>query len=213
MKQKEYSFHSSGLQKVNQEAESIFTSHLLNLDRISKDIKTLEETLRMAAIPFFFIYVFSSENRRYWRTKYLDLPDGSIPDGRGLFECYEEHCLVWGKNSDNQYRLSYNVYVSEDELEEHEHEGKERIEIISRLKPFLKYSKPLIESKAHIRINIENELPHFYRDLIRALKSEKGVGVVIDYTPEFSKKHFLPHLCISSTNSFGKIEERIFTNE
>lgn len=137
-------------------------------------------------------------------------PNGELPVSKGLFEVHKEHCLVWGKNVDKQYRLSHNTYISENQIEKSHYEEKESIKIIDRLKPYLESSKPLIESKIHIRIKIENVLVDFYRDLIEALKSQKGVGVIVEHSPEFLKKHFGSQLWMHCSNSDEKIDEMIF---
>lgn len=157
-------FSSLALQEIDSEAETVISSHLQSLDRVSNDIKSLEEKLKVAAIPFTFVYVLSSKEF------VLHEDDSSYNDK----EIWDDLCLVWGKNETNDFRLLYNVYVTEDFIAQ----GS-----CSESSPELKSSKPLIESKSRIRLQIENELPDFYRKIIKALESKTREEIIFEFSP------------------------------
>lgn len=157
-----YTFSSPTLQKIDSEAETVISSHLQSLDRVSNDIKSLEEKLKTAAIPFTFIYILSTRNTV------------SQEDGWEDRDIWEEPCLVWGKSETNDFRLLYNLYKTEDiSVQGSTYEGTPKLEL----------SKPLIESKAHLRLQIENELPFFYELIIKSIKTESKKGRIIVSSP------------------------------
>ena len=174
MKEK-YTFSSPTLQKIDSEAETVISSHLQSLDRVSNDIKSLEEKLKTAAIPFTFIYILSMRR---------------IPSQEDR-DVWEEPCLVWGKSDTNDYRLLYNLYKTEDiHVEGLTCEGSPKLEL----------SKPLIELKSHLRLQIENELPFFYELIINSLKSESKKGCIIVLSPSDPSDFF--------TSAFSRIMDR-----
>lgn len=181
------SFSSLSLQKINLEAESIISSHLQALDRISNDIKALEERLKMAGIPFAFTYIISSDERRYIRTAYQQIsPYHEVPY-RAEFVEYTDNCLFWGKNETDEFRLSYNVYITESEMEKYTSDEEKTYErVVNEGKPRLSSSKPLIETKSHFRIKIEKELLDFYTLIIEALKTKKDHDCIVKYSPNYN---------------------------
>ena len=60
---------SERLQQVHNESEKIISSHIQRLDRISNDIKALEEVLLRAGIPFEFSYHLKKEICAFDQTK------------------------------------------------------------------------------------------------------------------------------------------------
>lgn len=180
------SFFSRALQEVDAEAEKVISSHLQNLDRISSDIKALEDQLSKAGVPFTFIYVFNSEKKTCQAVPYGDMevhvPFEAVPYQAKIFDRYHEHCLVWGKLDDHDYRLGYQVYLCEDELAKSEDEN-DKFKVAKRNKPVLLSSKPLIESKSYVRLRIEHDLPHFYKAIIEALKLKKEKTRIVEVSP------------------------------
>ncbi|PJD94524.1 MAG: hypothetical protein CK425_11115 [Parachlamydia sp.] len=176
---KKLSFTSSSLQKINSEADLIISSHLQDLDRISNDIKALEERLKGAGIPFNFLFVLSSESRRCaYATRSHGCPIAELIE-------YTNNCLAWGKTKDGEFRLCHSVYITQNEIEEyHCDEGSFEKEI-ERGEPMLSASKPLIETKSNFRLKIENELPFFYRMILDALKKERDQENVVKYSPNY----------------------------
>jgi predicted Rdx family selenoprotein len=146
------SFTSLSLQEINIEADLVISKHLQDLDRVSNDIRTLEGILKRAGIPFTFIYVLSSDWKKYQRaaSRVVD-PYEEVPY-TGQFIEYIDNCLVWEKDEDGEYRLSHNTYVTENEMEKIKGEGEK---VYERLKeggePRLSSRKPLIETKSHFR--------------------------------------------------------------
>lgn len=182
------SFTSASLQKINVEADSIISNHLQDLDRISNDLKALEERLKIAGIPFTFLYVISSEQRRYERTVYQTMsPYDELPY-TGEFIEYTDNCLIWGKNEAGEYRLRYNVYHTENEIEKYNGDGEK---VYKRIRgegvPRLFTSKPLIETKSHFRLKIENELPVFYKMIVEVLRTKRDQDRIVEYSPNYNQ--------------------------
>jgi hypothetical protein len=182
------SFTSTSLQKINSEADSIISSHLQDLDRISNDIKALEERLKAAGIPFTFLYVLSSEKRRFERTAYQNMSPYDEFPYTAEFREYTDNCLVWGKTEDGEYRLSYNIYITENEIEKYNGDGEKVYEREREVgEPKLSTSKPLIETKSNFRLKIENELPVFYKMIIEALKTKRDQDRIVEYSPSYNQ--------------------------
>lgn len=80
---------SENLQKIHSSAEEVIASHVQRLDRISNDIRALEEILLKAGIPFKFSY---SLKREFW----LD------SEGKKTDQTY--YYLIWDKK-----RIIYEV--------------------------------------------------------------------------------------------------------
>lgn len=177
-------FVSKKLSEINSDANLIISSHLNQLDRISNDIKELEVILQKAAIPFTFIYVLSLEKRKYQDVRY-NAPYGEHPYDVKIVE-NKEHCLVLGKNKDNKCRLSYNIYISNDVIEKCYHESGPYEETHEE-KAILNFSKPLIETKSHIRFKTEKELPLFYEEIIKCLQNENTKDLIIEQSPNYSE--------------------------
>lgn len=181
------SFTSASLQKINYEADSIISSHLQDLDRISNDIRALEERLKTAGIPFTFLYVLSSEKRRFETTVYQSMYPYDGPY-TAEFREYTDNCLVWGKTEDGEYHLSYNIYITENEIEKYNDDGGKVYEREREMgEPKLSASKPLIETKSNFRLKIENELPVFYKMIIEALKTKRDQDRIVEYLPSYNQ--------------------------
>lgn len=172
------SFASPSLQIFSSEADSVISNHLRDLDRVSNDIKALEERLKTAGIPFNFTYIFSSEQTRFVRPnsrEKLPYPDEFIK--------HTDHCLVWGKN-EGEYRFSYNVYVTQIEIFKYG-DGEKVLERYQDGESNLSLSKPLIETKSHFRVKIEKELSSFYKLIIEALKTKRDQENIFNYSPNY----------------------------
>lgn len=180
------SFTSASLQKINLEADPIITSHLQDLDRISNDIKALEERLKAAGIPFTFLYVLSSKERRIERTAYKSTADEEIPCTAEFCE-YTDNCLAWERTEEGEYRLSYNIYITENEIEKNNGDGGKVEESEGVGEPKLATTKPLIETKSNFRLKIENELPIFYKMIIEALKTKREQDRIVEYSPNYNQ--------------------------
>lgn len=182
-----FSFACPSLQKINSEAEPVISSHIQTLDRISNDTKALEERLKIAGISINYIYVLSYGKKKYRGTVYKAIvPFEEFPFTADLEE-YTEECLVWGKNKDGDYRLSYNIYTTRDEIEEEIDEKGEKVEKIKvRGEPYISFYRPLIETKSQIRLKIEKELPIFYSKIIEALKTNRDKDRIVDYSPNYN---------------------------
>lgn len=104
---KKIAFTSQSLQEINLEAEWVISTHLQDLDRISNDIKSLEQQLESSGIHFTFYFVLSTEERRFKRIQGMsyDLIQSEIAE-------QTDHCQVWGKCDENKSRLSYNIYFN-----------------------------------------------------------------------------------------------------
>jgi hypothetical protein len=91
------SFTCPTLQKIDSEAASVITNHLLGLNRISNNIKAMETSLEKAAIPFTFIYVVSSTEKRFVE----HVSNGFMPYQVEFIESTDD-CIVWGKTENRQ---------------------------------------------------------------------------------------------------------------
>jgi|GEM_PF-6042987 len=180
MKQK-LSFSSPTLQQIDSEAEEIISARLKHLDQLRDDIRAIEERLKSAAIPFDFVYVFSSDESSYEGEHGLGI-DYDVQ----TFTEYKDFCIVWGKSEQDEYRLSYQVFITKDEtLQFYDNEC---IKVINEKlchagDPVLSFSKPLLETKSQFRLQIENELPHFYKMIVEALKTRSHEDFVVVYSP------------------------------
>lgn len=185
MKTKE-SFFSPLLQRINLEAEDVISNHLQDLDRISNDIKALEERLKSAGIPFAFHYMLSSEDRRYSGVGFnVTAFNQQIPYPAEFVE-QTNSCLVWDKCSDGNYRLSHNIYVNVNEIDKYDDGNGQHAEKIRDCgENKLTFSKPLIETKSHFRVKIEKELVPFYKAIIEALKTKRDQDCIIEYSPNY----------------------------
>lgn len=166
-------FNSFELKNIDSKANSIITLHKNVLNKLSNDIKLLEEKLKYFNLPFTFIYVLSSDEKRIIFNKYKNITN----------RVYEEACLVWGENN-KQNRLFYNIYLIKEKMNQH---GQPRPINFNNI--ILKQSKPLIEMKLHYRLNCENELPDFYEKIIDALNLYYSKPK--DYIVNESAKKFL----------------------
>lgn len=177
-------FLNKSLQEINVESDVIISNHLQDLHRISNDINALEKRLKEGGIPFTFIYILSSNSRRFER---------KISDCFYLSEVDEEieNCLVWGKTEDCKYRLRYNTYITETvyELATYTPSGEPVYGNGKIGEPRLITTKPLIETKSNFRLKIENELPVFYKMIIDALKTKRDQDLIVGYSPKCKQPH------------------------
>ena len=98
-----------------------------------------------------------------------------------------DSCLMWGKSEDGQYRLSHNVYVTENEIDKYDDgNGQYAERVRNNGEPKLVSSKPLIETKSHFRVKIEKELVPFYKAIIEALKTKRDQDYIFEYSPNYN---------------------------
>lgn len=183
-------FSNNLLQKIDTEADSIITNHLQELDQVSNDIKLLEEKLKKAAVPFTFIYVLSSDQTRLLR---------EMPPELGLdnveFVEHKDRSLIFGKNKEGNYRLSYGLYVTYCDINVHDTGNGIYERALYPGETTLEKCQPLIETKANIRIKAGRELHIFYKKIIESLKMKADQEEIVDYSPNHDR-HF----------DFGKID-------
>lgn len=134
---------SKSLQQIHSSAEEVISSHVQRLDRISNDIRALEEILLKAGIPFKFSY--SLESKTYTA---CDPPTT------------DRYYLVWDKK-----RITYEKTINFKETE----------------------TLPLIETKAQVRLSVENELPFFYEKIIESLKTDPMQHIAFVKSPNYRK--------------------------
>lgn len=188
---KKQSFSNLTLQKINLEADVLISNHLQDLDRISSDIKALEERLKNSAMPFTFYYILSSETRRYSGTAYHMIASYEERPYQAEFVEETDSCIVWGKAEDGQYRLLHNLYVTENEVDKYDDgngQSGERVRATGASK--LLSSRPLIETKSFFRLKIEEELVGFYTQIVEALKTKRDLDRIFEYSPNYNG--FLP---------------------
>jgi len=188
MKQK-LPFNSPALQQIDSEAEDIISSRLTHLDQLRDDIRALEERLKSASIPFTLVYVLSSEESSYEGVAGLDY-EGITP--LTVVTEYKDSCIVWGKGEHDEYRLSHQIFITKDETD-HYYDQK-GIKVNEKLcnagNPVLSFSKPLLETKSQFRLQIENELPHFYSRIVTALKVLPNEDFLVFYSPNKTSPNF-----------------------
>jgi hypothetical protein len=189
------SFFNPSLQKISLEAESVISNHLQDLDRISNDIKALEEQLKNSGLPFTFYYILSSDDRRYHGISHQTVNLYEEVPYEAEFIEQTDSCLVWGKCEDGQYRLSHNIYVTDNEIDKYDDgDGHYAERIRNNGTPRLFSSKPLIETKSHFRVKVENELAPFYKGIVEALRTKRDQDCIFEYSlnynlwPNFSAK-------------------------
>ena len=154
--------NSDSFQLISSEVSGI--EYLQKMNNVSKEINSLEANLKNAGIPFQFIYVFMTEK-----------------SGVGDVEIRRDHCLVWSRNKNNQFRLSYQIFVTEHEFSE---DGEKDIwDIIQESPPRLKFERPLIETKGYFRLRIQKELSYFFDMIIDSLKKEASKKMIIVHSP------------------------------
>lgn len=177
-------FLSPSLRDVDNEVDPTISAHKQNLDRVSNDIKSLENRLLEAAIPFTFIYVLKSKERTFDDVKPYFEVDHNCWIVRKSTE-YIDDCLSWYKTKNNVFRLCYCEFATVDEFDQISLDGEqwEQVGETDKGSPIIILSKPLIEMKIHFRQNIENELPHFYKSIVEGLKKEKDT--IISYSPNY----------------------------
>ncbi len=182
-------FSDPSFQKINEEAESVISKHLEELDRISNDIKALEERLKISGSPFTFTYLISSDKERCTGTAYYYCDVYEQVPYTAQFDKYTESCLFWGKNKDNDHRLSLNIYTTEDEIETYvTDDGKRSEKLIAEGIPLLLSSKPLIETKSNVRVKFYKELLGFYTSFIEALKTKRDQECIYEYSSNYNRQ-------------------------
>lgn len=186
MKQK-FNFSNISLQKISIDAESVTSTHLQSLDRISNDIKALEERLKNSGVPFTFYYVLSSDDRRYHGIGHRMVDVYEEASYQSEFIEQTDNCLVWGKCEDGQYRLTHNIYITDNEIDKYDDgNGQYAEKVRNDGKPKLCFSKPLIETKSHFRVKIEKELVPFYKGILEALRTKRDQDCIFEYSPNYN---------------------------
>ena len=171
---------SPSLQKIQLESEPIIAQHLQKIHDVSNDIKALEDQFKNSAIHFTLIHVLSSSQKMYdEENSYQDC--SSIAD---ILE-YEDICLVWCKTNEGNYRLSKNIYITK--IEVHlDYSSGDVLDILKQYRSQLTFSKPLIETKSHFRLQIEKELPPFYKNIIQILKIGRYDETEISFSEHYN---------------------------
>lgn len=155
-------FKSRALQEVHQNSASILQDHIERVNSTSEDIKTLERVLKSSAIPFGFVFVLSSNTHESKKATNYDYPEYFCVEER--VERHRYCCLTWDSDKSNGYRLQYRIYRSCDTYE------KESGNLISHGDIEIEFTRPLIETKSHIRLSVAGELEQFYQEITNALK-------------------------------------------
>lgn len=171
-------FLGKELSDIHLEADRVISSHLSRLDRVSSDIKTLEEVLKKSAIPFTFVYVLYSE------AEYMGHEEPYFEIDSKVY-AFDDHCLVW-EQTDKGSRLYYNIYRTK-----HQFNINTKQEIDDKTATtYLKSSIPLIETKALFRLQIEKELPLFYKNLIKNLELTDKKDCYFFYSTNFKESSY-----------------------
>jgi len=171
---------SPSLQKIQLESEPIIAQHLQKIHDVSNDIKALEDQFKNSAIHFTLIHVLSSSKKMY------DEADGYQESFRrtDILE-YEDICLVWCKTNEGNYRLSKNIYITK--IEVHlDYSSGDVLDIFEQYPSQLTFSKPLIETKSHFRLQIEKELSPFYKNIIQILKIGRYDETEISFSEHYN---------------------------
>lgn len=158
-----FSFSNKNLQSIHVSAEQSISSHLAKLDEVSNDIKTLEAVLSKSGISVNFLYLF--ENAYEKRLSRVD------EDEYVNVRVHIQHFIVW--NRDKQ-RLLYEVHETESEIVENPRQQ------YRQWGPHIIHSKPLIETKTHIRLKVLPELELFYKQIIKLLGQGQLQERIID---------------------------------
>lgn len=167
---------SPRLLQVNSEATEVFTNYNADLDRISNDIKFVDENSQKVGLPFSFYFVIETEDLHY----FVDEP-GFGRTQRTYYVDVKDTCLSWEKCPQGNYRLCHNVSTTAFAIESPENDW--------RAKPHKKIKtesivKPLIETKAHVRFKVDAFISEFYEALVYALKKYRDKDLVIEYAPK-----------------------------
>lgn len=141
-------FYSKSLQNTHSKIEKSISNHLQKLDRVSNDIKQLEEILAQAALSVDYEYLFDRS--------FKDGPCANTASGENIVIHYRtDHLLIW--NTERK-RLMYEIHVTPFLVQD--------VDMSDPLdKKQITTSKPLIECRAHIRLKIEPELDFFFQGL------------------------------------------------
>lgn len=199
---------TSPLQELHTKADQIITSHLNRLDQVSMNIKEIETKLQKAAIPFTFIYTISTKkkycasgdrriNSDYVYTETIQLGDDITSD---VFE-FSDHCLVWSQTS-NGSNLLYNIYTTFREFAKFD--GEELVK--TTVQTDLKFSKPLSQTKAVLRMKVEKDLFNFYEGIIKRLNQEQNEEYYFTQSPmylENSNAKLKESIVESNFSNFG----------
>lgn len=164
---------SPRLLQVNSEATEVFTNYNADLDRISNDIKFVDENSQKVGLPFSFYFVIETEDLQY----FVDEP-GFGRHQRAYYVDVKDTCLSWEKCPQGNYRLCHNISTTVFAIENPENDW--------RTKPHKKIKtesiiKPLIETKAHVRFKVDPFISEFYEALVSALKKYRAKDLVIEY--------------------------------
>lgn len=166
-------FSNKNLQSIHVDAEKAISSHLAKLDEISNDIKVLETILAKAGLSITFRFRIDSVSKNKIRSNEFT---------SFKYRVRTDNYIVWDKaDNSNKNRLLYQIYDTRSDLDE---SGEETC----NYKPTLTLSKPLIETKGHIRLKVQEELQLFYQSIIKYL----GVGNLSEIIIVDSPNLFVP---------------------
>lgn len=165
-------FSSKDLRNIHSIAEKSISTHLAKLDEVSNDIKALEDVLSKAGISINFRYWFESERAKG------QMPVNEFESVATKIEIF--HYMVWCRD---KQRLLYEVETTQREV-------VDKGQSYRQWGPMVSISKPLIETKAHIRLKVRPELQHFYNRIIERL----GHGHLQETVEEASPNLDIPFL-------------------
>lgn len=167
------SFSNKELQNLHEVAEQSIASRLSKLDETSNDIKALEAVLSKSGISVNFLYRFAERfEKKRKRIREYDYVNVNTEI---------QHYVVW--NRDKQ-RLLYEI-----------HEIEREIVDPSQLSyrewgPYIVQSKPLIETKTHIRLKVQPELQFFYSQIIKLLGQGEVQESIVEQSPNLGDLPF-----------------------
>ncbi len=153
-----FKFTNKALETIHAEAEKEISTRLSQLDAVSADIKTLEQVLSKAAISMKYTYCYleKSDERSY---------------GVETTTTDTTKSIVWNPDEKRLYH------------EVHAEKITSCMEGFCRRDDELQEFKPLIETKAEVRLKIKDELPSFFEQIMIALKESQGQERVRDFSP------------------------------
>ncbi|MCB1108395.1 MAG: hypothetical protein KDK44_01940 [Chlamydiia bacterium] len=148
-------FNSPDLQKIFKQIEPILTQHKVQLDQVSADIKEVERFLRACSIHFPFRYCCSEHLK--------GIEEDHFNHSSKQIRCLDYLC--WGKSKDGQYRLLYEAEEQVVLCQDGAFQAKKETRIVT--------SRPLIEAKVKIRLELYPKLPNFLEEMTKALQPLK----------------------------------------
>lgn len=159
-------FSNKKLQDIHATAEQSISSHLAKLDEVSNDIKALEAVLSKSGISVTFLYLFEKLFERR-RRRVCEFESVNV-------RVEIQHYVVWDRD---KQRLLYEVHEIESEIVEPSEKS------YRKWGPYLRYSKPLIETKTHIRLKVLPELQLFYNQIIKLLGQGQLQERIVERSP------------------------------